>query len=423
MTMKTENKTLPSPDAESLKVLEQQIEDFVVHNEDLVTLESLIGKFNIFHALRINRAEIRHSNFLAFILNPAESHGQGHLFLKPLLMDILKSTPPALRPLSPIKLDGTDLRGVDVKREREHLDLLITLQEPRLVVVIENKVDASEGKNQLRDYETKIRDRHRTDTPLLFVFLTPDGAEPSEKTWIPYSYADIYRVLEHVRTTHRNSIGEEVLVFLDHYLSSIRGEFMNDEELDELCQRIYKNHGKAINEINNRAASPESVVLKETVEVLKKDERWYLFSRRGSTILFVPKAWLDWLPDFGLDRKDEPKSWFTLRFDAQKNMNKLDFYVEVGRIDASDKKRRQIVEALIEKKSEFGFQHNGRREIKNTSTTVSGRERIYRWEKDEEPDPDRIRDAVKNKLDEISPKLQGIPDALKPLISDPVSTT
>src|SRR5579871_2680815 len=70
------------------------LERFIVENDDLNTLESSIGKFNIFDALGITRAEIRHSNFLAFILDPAESHGQGQLFLKALLMDLLKQAPP-----------------------------------------------------------------------------------------------------------------------------------------------------------------------------------------------------------------------------------------------------------------------------------------------------------------------------------------
>src|SRR5437660_8652429 len=89
------------------------LERFVVENDDLLELESRIGRFNIFDALGITRVEIRHSNFLAFILDPAESHGQGQLFLKAILMDLLANAAPGLRPLSPIDLDGTDLRGVE----------------------------------------------------------------------------------------------------------------------------------------------------------------------------------------------------------------------------------------------------------------------------------------------------------------------
>src|SRR6266852_7115236 len=120
-------------DATELSALER----FVVENDDLLALESLVGKFNIFDALEIARVEIRHSNFLAFILDPAESHGQGQLFLKAVLMDLLKKAKPERRPLSPIDLDGTDLRGVEVRREWKNIDLLIICQEPRFSVVIE----------------------------------------------------------------------------------------------------------------------------------------------------------------------------------------------------------------------------------------------------------------------------------------------
>src|SRR5437870_4902030 len=134
--MAEESEDIGMSDRDAIVALER----FVVDNEELLALESLIGKFNIFDALGIARWEIRHSNFLAFILDPAESHGQGQLFLKALLMDLLKATPADLRPLSPIELDGTDLRGVEVKREWKNIDLLITCKEPRFAVVIENKV-------------------------------------------------------------------------------------------------------------------------------------------------------------------------------------------------------------------------------------------------------------------------------------------
>src|SRR5687767_12130280 len=128
------------------------LERFVVENDDLLALEARIGRFNIFDALGLTRVEIRHSNFLAFILDPAESHGQGQLFLKAILMDLLKNAPPELRPLSPIDLDGTDLRGVEIKREWRNIDLLITCKEPRFAVVVENKVGSQDHSNQLNRY-------------------------------------------------------------------------------------------------------------------------------------------------------------------------------------------------------------------------------------------------------------------------------
>src|SRR5947207_344585 len=134
------------------------LERFVVENDDLLTLESRIGRFNIFDALGVTRVEIRHSNFLAFILDPAESHGQGQLFLKAILMDLLKQAPTEMRPqLSPIDLDGTNLRGIEVRREWKHIDLLIKCQEPPIVVVIENKIGSKEGTDQLSRYKATMK--------------------------------------------------------------------------------------------------------------------------------------------------------------------------------------------------------------------------------------------------------------------------
>ena len=406
--MTAEQGILDTQGVEALAALER----FVVDNDDLLALESLIGKFNIFDALDIARVEIRHSNFLAFILDPAESHGQGQLFLKAVLMDLLKAAPADLRPLSPIELDGTDLLGVDVRREWGHIDLLITCHQPPFVIVIENKVGSHEHSEQLSRYRAMIRDQYPDARPL-YVYLTPKADEPSEDAWVPYSYADIHRVLTRVRTTYHNAIGEDVLVFLDHYLSLIGARFMNDAKIDELCQRIYKNHRHALELIFERAGSPTSGVLAEAETVLREDSRWHVFYRTGNTIDFVPKVWLEWLPPVGLDRKDDPRSWFILRLELY--AGKLDFYVEVRRM-ADLTKRRKIVERLIAESPRFGFRHSGR-EVKDNYTRVSGRERVTKWDEDDEPEPDTIRAAVKKKLDEIFPKLEGVPLILKPLFN------
>jgi hypothetical protein len=201
------------------------LERFDVDNNDLLALESLIGRFNIFDALRITHAEIRHSNFLAFILNPAESHGLGQLFLKAVLLDLLKEAPPEF-PLSPIEIDGTDLRGVEVQREQQHIDLLITCKEPRFVVVFENKIKSKEGRDQLSRYEELMRKRY-SDTRALYVYLTVDGDPPAQESWLPYTHADVHRVLTRVRDMHGKAIGDDVLVFLDHYLSLIGTRFVS----------------------------------------------------------------------------------------------------------------------------------------------------------------------------------------------------
>jgi hypothetical protein len=409
--MPLEQRTPDTQTDEDLKALEA----FVVDNDDLLALESIIGRFNIFDALSIARAEIRHSNFLAFILDPAESHGQGQVFLKAVLMDLLKAAPPTLRPFSPIELDGADLRGIVVRREWEHIDLFISCQHPPFVIVIENKVDSKEHSDQLGRYKATMK-HHFPDHRPLYVYLTPEGEEPSEGEWVSYSYSHIYRVLNRVRTTYNNAIGEDVLVFLDHYLNLIGTRFMNETEeskrIDDLCQRIYKNHRVALDLIYERVGNPASGVLTDAEMVLREDPRWHVFYRASKHIDFVPREWLDWLPRVGLDSSNDPRSWFVFRFALYPKS--LDLYVEVRRMDDLAK-RRAIIDKLITEGQRFGFKHSGR-EITDNYTRVSGREKLLRWNEDEEPESGAIRVAVKKKLDEKFPKLEDVPSVLRPLL-------
>lgn len=413
MSMNVASGTFATQSTEALAALER----FVVDNDDLLALESLIGRFNIFDALNIARVEVRHSNFLAFILDPAESHGQGQLFLKAVLMDLLKAAPAEQRPLSPIDLDGTDLSGVEVRREWANIDLLITCQQPSFVIAIENKIGSQEHSDQLARYEGTIR-THYPDARPMFVYLTPNADEPSEGTWLTYSYADIHRVLSRVRTTYHSAIGKDVLVFFDHYLSLIGARFMNDTTIDQLCQRIYKNHRHALDLIFERIGSNKSGVLAEAEAVLQEDPRWHVFYRAANVIDFVPKAWLEWLPRVGLDdQKYDSRSWLIFRFDL--GDGKLDYYVEVRRM-ADLTKRRQIIDKLIAEGPKYGFRHSGR-EVKDNYTRVSGRERILKWDEDHEPEAESIRIAVKKKLEEVFPKIAGVPSVLKPLFNLAVS--
>lgn len=60
----------------------KSLEEFVVGNSDLEEIEGQLEKFNIFEAIGVVRQELRHSNFLAFLLDPNQNSGLGQAFLK-----------------------------------------------------------------------------------------------------------------------------------------------------------------------------------------------------------------------------------------------------------------------------------------------------------------------------------------------------
>ncbi|MBI5758936.1 MAG: PD-(D/E)XK nuclease family protein [Planctomycetales bacterium] len=400
--MAADDRTPTTPESTAREALER----FVVENDDLLELESTLRRFNIFDALGIARVEIRHSNFLAFILDPEESHGQGDLFLKAILMDLLKKAPADIRPLSPVELDGTDLRGVEIKREWKNIDLVITCDDPKFAVVIENKVDSQEHSNQLSRYQRTMAEAYPT-VPTLHVYLTPDGDKPSEDSFLSYEYSDIHRVLVRIRRAHQNAIGDDVLVFLDHYLNLLGTRFMNDKTIDSLCRRIYKNHRQALKLILERG-SPESPALAEVVSALKEDSRWHIHYQTSKQVDVLLKSWLKWLPPFG------PDDYAPFCVNISSNDTNLSCTLFVGPMDDAVMRKR-IVNKLREVTPSLGFKRSTAFKVDGKWNRVTGEERFIEWNEADGVDPEVIRCNLKTKLNELHTKLEQLASVMEPL--------
>jgi len=95
------NNTIPT--AGTTQADRDALEAFVVGNRDLEHLETALAQFNLFEALGAVRQELRHSDFLGFLLNPAANHGLGDAFLKIFLKRVLRIADNP--PVSPVDVD------------------------------------------------------------------------------------------------------------------------------------------------------------------------------------------------------------------------------------------------------------------------------------------------------------------------------
>jgi hypothetical protein len=250
---------------------------------------------------------------------------------------------------------------------------------------------------------------HYPACPCLHVFLTPDGEEPSDETWIPYTYADIHRVLRRVRDTYANAIGDDVHVFLDHYLNLLGTRFMNDEKLDELCRQIYKNHRQALDLIWERVGSPESGTLTSVVSLLEEDSRWHIIHHANKFVDFVPKEWLEWLPPC------VPDHYYPFCVTIRLFDHELAFTVWIGPIGNQDL-RTDIITRMREKSPEFGFKRSRASQVDAKWSRISATETILQWgENEEPPEPTAIKGSIKKWLDETYPKMEKMASVLKPL--------
>ena len=174
--------------------------------------------FNVFQAVGIERKEaVLHTPFLAFLLNPESTHGQGFVFLEA-FFDTLRRLEgfhaPHFRIASfPWVIDSEVPAG-----SGGIIDLLIECPAHRYVLAIENKVDAEEGEDQLWKYDRWIEHSRPHHLTCQLIFLTLDGRAPTSnrnRPCLQASYAtDVHRFLDKAMAKVH---AEDVKTCLRHY--------------------------------------------------------------------------------------------------------------------------------------------------------------------------------------------------------------
>ena len=199
--------------------------NFIELSEKCLTL-------NLFEILGTTTAEIRHSNFLAWLLDPKGNHGLQDRFLRAFAAKLGQED-----------AVPKDLSSCFVLREWQHIDLLLICETGKYLLCIENKVFSHEHGNQLQRYRVLLTKEYRGYS-MSFAFLTPDGISPEkendQKDWQPVSYTD---VLDAIRSARENlALSPEVNLLLDHYTEAVMKHITGDKNIENLCKEIYTKH-------------------------------------------------------------------------------------------------------------------------------------------------------------------------------------
>jgi hypothetical protein len=242
------------------------LDRFLVRNAELEQLNARLSAFNLFQVLRIEKAELRHSNVLAWLLDPSETHGLGAIFLKRFVTSILLEQDVPGVSLTPAQLELAPIAEVEVYRERHHIDILVRClcgrgpAATRWCLLVENKIGAKESDGQLATYRDAVAGEFPNEQ-IIPIFLTLDGDDPSEDGenagFVPVAHAHILETVESVIGQHRTRIPNDAQVFLEHYVDSLRRLTMPDDKIIELCKQIYRTHREAIDLIVEHGASSE----------------------------------------------------------------------------------------------------------------------------------------------------------------------
>ena len=307
------------------------LEAFVIDNAELDQLETMIAEFNIFEAMGAVRQELRHSDFLAFLLNPSEKHGLDDRFLKRFLMRVLSVADEP--PISPIRINVTDFAGASVERETQNIDILIYDADSEIVCIIENKVFSDEHSNQLARYYKIAKVRYPNAVAIIPVFLTPDGIPPQDEDspYIPFSYGDVADSIDHIRETQASMLGADVNTMMHHYVTMLRRHIVSDSDVAALCQQIYKAHKNAIDLIIEHMPDLRQELADYLSGLVRNHPDLILVRDTKSHVNFATIIWQD-IPEF-----NQGNGWAgsaaTLTIEFRNAQYQLNLHVVLGPVE------------------------------------------------------------------------------------------
>lgn len=235
----------------------------IIQHDDTQRLISLLNRFNPYEVLRIGESEIRHTNTLAWLLDPTESHGLGDGFLRGFIsrLDAQEIT---------TAFEVSTDRTVTVQREvqlrnlrnnisewerlglndsnpsdtnnndRRMIDIVIEGQ--AWLIAIEAKINARQSSDQLKDYSAALNQyTENTVTKKCYLFLTknyekPDDSQWNGKTWIDAVIEPLSNLL-----SLRNDKQSEVFLFMTSYLETLSRYAGDRGEIALLAFKVAKN--------------------------------------------------------------------------------------------------------------------------------------------------------------------------------------
>ncbi len=274
---------------------QKYLQDFILRNPDLDRLENLLEEFNIFETLKITHAEIRHSNVIAWLLNPTENHGLSNYFLKQLFKFLVSTNSNYFEKL-PISLFDFELfnyGNVEIRREWNNIDILVIIDEDskKVVVAFENKIKTSEHSDQLTRYR-EIIEKEFKDSVNLFVYLTPDYLIPSDEAWIPFGYDAIADIIGDILQHKKDSLSSKVALFLSQYNTILRRYIVGQSEVEKIAVEIYKKHKEALDIIFQY--KPDTyLILSEFLQKELKENKDIILDSAGKTVIRFTTKVLD----------------------------------------------------------------------------------------------------------------------------------
>ena len=233
---------------------------------------------NLFYATGMFTQEIKHSAFLAWLLDPKQVHGLRNLVLTKFVEKLS------------LRIDGF-LNADDIEVKTEYpiddiggrIDIFIQSEKAKTAIIIENKVFTTTHDNQLSRYEQYVE--NRTDWRKIFVYLTPNGDLPTENgaNWLLFSYAEILEILKDIST---EKLPLKLRYLIKDYTEMVNTNILlKNNDIRKLCRRIKREHAEALEILFAYSDNIE--------QVFDYCKKWLRENVPGLTVVFESKNYFN----------------------------------------------------------------------------------------------------------------------------------
>ena len=374
----------------------EALEDFLVDNPELEQLEDMLQEFNVFEVLGIEKQEVRHSAFLAWLLDSNGTHGLGDYFLRRFLWRVTTyARTHEITAITAFDVDRRKLRDVNVATERHRIDILLTSQEDEFVCAIENKVSSGEHGNQLERYRHVVERQYQGLTPL-FVLLSIEGEPPIRETdaahYIPMSYLQIAELIRHVLTSRASNLGEDVQGILRQYVTSLRRHILADSDIQQKARQIYYNHRKAIDLIIEAKPDVQGQIRDDIELAMQEFPQLTADISSKSFIRYFPPSW-DEVPEL-LEGEGWTETGRMLLFEFR-NGDTLGRHLVLG--PGPDHIRQRVLNLAKGEKDLFNNTPNG----PTRRWTSLYRKPILNARDYEDNDPEAVREKIRQSISQF----------------------
>lgn len=234
---------------------QQQLLSLTEDSKEFSILHNHFNRFNPFKVLQVDKYEIRHSNVLAWLLDPKGNHSLGSFFINKILAKTFVN--PAnfededkISNYDVLELSRKEFFDLTVHKEYstkngKRIDILAVSNHHKVAMIIENKYWSSESEGQLEAYINHVRDTY-IGYQIIPIYLTLQNDEPTHEDYLMLGYEDILLILKNYFDVKADYVQADIRSFLLYYADVLENQLIQNKEMVDNSMIVYRNHKDAV---------------------------------------------------------------------------------------------------------------------------------------------------------------------------------